>query len=208
MEEAGTITVSNLNPALGADCDRTNTSDPGDGCVVFRLTDPDGEVRFVGDGSFTSTERWDLQLRIQGQTTWNTTNWGTPTDATFIYEPHEFHSTRELRAIATYTDRRGSGKYAESDGTDPVADDASPNVPPVFRNQQHPSMLEGPGGRLLPYPLWGADRDRDTLTYGIMAGERDADLFEVAPTSGQITVVSELDYENWKTNVDVRRHAA
>ena len=196
VEEAGTITVSNLNPALGADCDRTNTSDPGDGCVVFRLTDPDGEVRFVGDGSFTSTERWDLQLRIQGQTTWNTTNWGTPTDATFIYEPHEFHSTRELRAIATYTDRRGSGKYAESAGTAPVAEDASPNVPPVFRNQQHPSMLEGPGGRLLPYPLWGADRDRDTLTYGIMAGERDADLFEVDPTSGQITVVSELDYEN------------
>ena len=196
VEEAGTITVSNLNPALGADCDRTNTSDPGDGCVVFRLTDPDGEVRFVGDGSFTSTERWDLQLRIQGQTTWNTTNWGTPTDATFIYEPHEFHSTRELRAIATYTDRRGSDKYAESDGTAPVADDASPNVPPVFRNQQHPSMLEGPGGRLLPYPLVGNDRDRDTLTYGIVAGERDADLFEVDPTSGQITVVSELDYEN------------
>ena len=196
VEEAGTITVSNLNPALGADCDRTNTSDPGDGCVVFRLTDPDGEVRFVGDGSFTSTERWDLQLRIQGQTTWNTTNWGTPTDATFIYAPHEFHSTRELRAIATYTDRRGPGKYAESAGTAPVAEDASPNVPPVFRNQQHPSMLEGPGGRLLPYPLWGADRDRDTLTYGIMAGERNADLFEVDPTSGQITVVSELDYEN------------
>ena len=57
-------------------------------------------------------------------------------------------------------------------------------------------MLEGPGGRLLPYPLVGNDRDRDTLTYGIVAGERDADLFEVDPTSGQITVVSELDYEN------------
>ena len=196
VEEAGTITVNNLNPALGADCDRTNTSDPGDGCVVFRLTDPDGEVRFVGDGSFTSTERWDLQLRIQGQTTWNTTNWGTPTDATFIYAPYEFHANRELRALARYTDRRGSGKYAESDGTAPLAPDPLPNVPPVFRNTAYPSMPEGPAGRLLPRALVGGDRDEDTLTYGIVAGERDADLFEVDPTSGQITVVSELDYEN------------
>ena len=81
VEEAGTITVNNLNPALGADCDRTNPSDPGDDCVVFSLTDPDGErplcwrrqlheYRSAGTCSSGSKE---------GQTTWMYgPNWGTP----------------------------------------------------------------------------------------------------------------------------------
>ena len=40
IEEDGIITVENLIPQLGTDCDSANLSDPGDGCVVFRLTDP------------------------------------------------------------------------------------------------------------------------------------------------------------------------
>ena len=195
VEEAGTITVNNLNPALGPDCDSTNLSDPGDDCVVFTLTDPDGGISFDEVDSCTSTERWDLQLRIPNETAWTTTCWDTPLNPTFIYEPHEFHTRRHLRAVATYTDRRGGGKDAESAGTQAVAADPSPNVPPVFRNQAYPSMTEGPAGRLLPYPLEGADRDRDTLTYGIQAGEGDAEHFEVDPATGQVTVVSELDYE-------------
>ena len=57
-------------------------------------------------------------------------------------------------------------------------------------------MPEGPDGRLLPYPLLGHDRDRDTLTYGILADQNDdAAYFDVDPANGQVTVVSELDYE-------------
>ena len=191
VEEAGMITVDNLNPELGADCDRTNLSDPGDDCVVFTLTDPDGSVSFAG------SEAWDLQLRLQGGASpWESIIWIIPNDTTFIYAPSEFHSNRELRALARYTDRRGSGKYAESEATAPLALDPLPNVPPVFRNVAHPSMPEGPAGRLMRFALIGEDRDNDTLTYGIVAGERDAELFEVDPTSGQITVVAELDFES------------
>ena len=184
LEEEGTITVNNLNPELGGES------------VTFTLTDPDGSISFDEVDSCTSTERWDLQLRAPDTSAWNTTCWGTPLNPTFIYEPHEFHSNRHLRAIATYTDRRGGNKYAESPGTEAVAADPSPNVPPVFRNQAYPSMPEGPAGRMLPDPLLGADRDRDTLTYGIMEHQNDdAAYFAVNPTSGQVTVVSELDYE-------------
>ena len=112
---------------------------------------------------------------------------------TFIYAPHEFHVNRELRAVAWYTDRRGSEKYAESEGTSAISPDPLPNVPPTFRNAAYPSIPEGPAGRLL-VTLVGSDRDKDTLTYGIIAGERDAELFDVDPTSGQITVL-ELDFE-------------
>ena len=188
IEEDGMITVENLIPQLGADCDRTNLSDPDDGCVVFTLTDPDGGVSFGG------TDRWDLQIRPQGGTApWASAQWGVPSIATFVYAPHELHVDRELRAVAWYTDGRGSGKYAESEGTAPIAPDRLPNVPPVFHNAAYPSIPEGPAGRLL-VTLVGNDRDRDTLTYGIVAGERDAELFEVDPTSGQITVL-ELDFE-------------
>ena len=188
VEEAGMITVNNLNPALGADCDRTNLSDPDDGCVVFTLTDPDGGVSFGG------ADRWDLQIRPQGGTApWTSAQWGIPGIATFVYAPHELHVDRELRAVAWYTDGRGSGKYAESEGTAPIAPDRLPNVPPVFHNAAYPSIPEGPAGRLL-ITLVGNDRDRDTLTYGIVAGEGDAELFEVDPTSGQVTVL-ELDFE-------------
>ena len=48
---------------------------------------------------------------------------------------------------------------------------------------------------MLLHPLQGHDRDGDILTYGIVAGEGDAAFFDVDPTSGQVTVVSELDYE-------------
>ena len=173
---------------MGADCDRTNLSDPGDGCVIFTLTDPDGGVSFGG------TDRWDLQIRPPGGTApWVSAQWGIPGIATFVYAPHELHVDRELRAVAWYTDGRGSGKYAESEGTAPIAPDRLPNVPPVFHNAAYPSIPEGPAGRLL-ITLVGNDRDRDTLTYGIVAGEGDAELFEVDPTSGQITVL-ELDFE-------------
>ena len=183
--------MSNLNPALGPDCDINNPSDPGDDCVVFTLTDPDGGV------SFTSTESWDLQRRYQ-TSPWESIVWITPEDTTFIYAPFEHHSGAQIRAVATYTDRRGASKYVESDGTAPLAEDPSPNVPPVFRSTDYASLPEGPAGRLLPRGLVGADRDGDTLTYGIVAGELDADSFEVDPATGQVTVIEALDYESGK----------
>ena len=190
IEEAGTITVDNLNPVMGADCDRTNPSDPGDGCVIFRLTDPDGSISLDG------TESWDLQVRTVGGTAgWESAGWGLFQDEQFIYKPNELHVRQELRALVSYTDRRGPGKSAQSEGTAPIAENPLANVPPRFHNSAYASILEGPAGRLLPFGLQGRDRDGDTLTYGVVAGMGDADFFEVNTASGQITLLPEVDFE-------------
>ena len=120
-----------------------------------------------------------------------------PIGPTFDYAPRLSEIYKEIRATATYIDRRGVGKTAESKPTAAVTADVVPNVPPRFVVYTTGYTIEeGPAGRLVDKRLSGSDRDGDTLTFGIVEGEEDAGLFELDATTGQLTVLQELDYES------------
>ena len=67
-------------------------------------------------------------------------------------------------------------------------------MPPRFRSGSSQAIDEGPAGRVLSERLTATDRDGDNLTFGIQDGQ-DSALFEIDPSSGQITAVGELDFE-------------
>ena len=175
VEEAGTLTVDNLSPAAGQ-------------TVTFRLTDPDG-------GIDTTSMTWAIQSKAPGGS-W-TTVFGvlTPASTTFPWVVDEDDVTGEaVRAMVTYTDRRGSGKTALSQETAQVTANPIVNAPPRFRGDSSWSVEEGPAGGDVGAPTHATDRDNDTLTYGIQSGG-DSALFEIDPSTGQVRLAQELDFE-------------
>ena len=119
IEEAGTIEVDNLNPAVGD-------------LITFVLTDPDGGIDLSPGGGF----RWDIQGRSPGGA-WETIPTSTPRSTTGAYRADEDHTGFEIRAVADYGDRRGPLKSAESMKTAAVAADPIINAPPRFQDGRH-----------------------------------------------------------------------
>ena len=106
-EEPGKISLSWTQPQP-----HTNSA------VEATLTDPDGSV---------SGESWQWQKSGQGGA-WSDINNATSN----TYTPVDDDVNKHLRVVATYTDRRGSGKEATSETAyvKPVPD---PNPSPVFQ---------------------------------------------------------------------------
>ena len=115
IEEAGTIEVDNLNPAVGD-------------LITFVLMDPDGGIDVSAGGNF----RWTIQGRLPGAA-WGTIPASTPRATTGTYRADEDHTGFEIRAVASYGDRRGPLKSAESMATAAVAADPITNAPPRFQ---------------------------------------------------------------------------
>ena len=100
VEEAGTVTADNLNPAAGE-------------TVTFRLTDPDGGI----DTSSITSISWAIESLATGGSWTRVTGVLTPASTTFPWTVDEDETGKAIRAMVTYTDRRGSGKTALSQET-------------------------------------------------------------------------------------------
>ena len=90
VEEAGTLAVENLSPAAGE-------------TVTFRLTDPDG-------GIVTTSMTWVIQSLASGGSWTTVTGVLTPASTTFPWVVDEDVTGKAIRAMVTYTDRRGRGR--------------------------------------------------------------------------------------------------
>ena len=174
VEEAGTLAVDNLSPAAGE-------------TVTFRLTDPDG-------GIDTTSMTWVIQSLVSGGSWARVSGVLTPASTTFPWTVDEDVTGKAIRAMVTYTDRRGSGKTAQSQQTAEVTANPIVNAPPRFRGDSSWSVEEGPAGRTVGTPTSATDRDNDPLTYGIQSGG-DSALFEIDPSTGQVRLVEALDFE-------------
>ena len=177
VEEAGTLAVENLSPAAGE-------------TVTFRLTDPDGGI----DTTSTADITWVIQSLATGGSWTRVSGVLTPASTTFPWTVDEDVTGKALRAMVTYTDRRGSGKTALSQQTAEATADPIANAPPRFRGDSSWSVEEGPAGGAVGTPTSVTDRDNDTLTYGIQSGQ-DAALFEIDPSTGQVRLAQALDFE-------------
>ena len=174
VEEAGTLTADNLSPAAGE-------------TVTFRLTDPDGSID-------TTNMTWVIQSLATGGSWARVSGVLTPASTTFPWTVDEDVTGKAIRAMVTYTDRRGSGKTALSQQTAQVTANPIVNAPPRFRGISSWSVEEGPAGGAVGAPTHATDRDNDTLTYGIQSG-LDAALFEIDPSTGQVSLAQALDFE-------------
>ena len=120
LEEPGSITVDNLNPAVG---DR----------IMFTLTDPDGGIDIstpvVGDPPPIT---WDIERRLLPGGSWQSIPTAHTLATTYQYLLDEDQTDYQIRAVVTYIDRRGAGKSAESEATAAVTADPIVNAPPRF----------------------------------------------------------------------------
>ena len=174
VEEAGALSVDNLSPAAGE-------------TVTFRLTDPDGSID-------TTSMTWEIQSLATGGSWARVSVALTPASTTFPWAVDEDVTGKAVRAMVTYTDRRGSGKTALSQETAEVTANPIVNAPPRFRGDSSWSVEEGPAGRNVGAPTSVTDRDNDILTHGIQAGQ-DSALFEINPSTGQVRLAQALDFE-------------
>ena len=190
LEEAGVITVSNLNPGVGDE-------------ITFKLSDPDGGLKDIS---------WNLESRASSTASWSAVSgWFTSVSQATLatYSVTEDVTGHELRMRVDYADRRttatddpgtllvneGQDKTATSDDTEPVTADPIVNAPPRFRGGGAFSIAEGEAGRNVGTPLVVSDRDNDTLRFGIEAGAGD-DVFAINATSGQLSLLKAVDFED------------
>ena len=174
VEEAGTLAADNLSPAAGE-------------TLTFVLTDPDG-------GIDTTSMTWVIQSLATGGSWARVSGVLTPAATTFPWTVDEDVTGKAIRAMVTYTDRRGSGKTALSQETAEVTADPIANAPPRFRGVSSWFVEEGPAGGAVGAPTTATDRDNDTLTYGIQPGG-DSARFAIDPSSGQVRLAGALDFE-------------
>ena len=179
IEEAGAISVSNLNPAVGES-------------VTFTISDPDGGIvldQLPGSGGFA----WVIQTRQGGA--WQQLIHSNTGLGSYTYVADEDETGLELRAIVNpYTDRRGGGKSVESEATAAITPDPIPNAPPRFRTGTSQNIPETGAGEDVGERVMATDRDNDTLTFAIGDGA-DGARFEINPSTGQLRTLQPLDFE-------------
>ena len=179
VEEAGTITVDNPNPAVGT---RVN----------FELSDPDGDIVTANPPlGFT----WKIQFGAPGS--WTDVHVTSNNNTSLDYRLPEDEDLigLQLRAVVDpYTDRRGTGKSAESEATAAITADPIVNAPPRFTGAGTQNIPETAANENVGIALTAFDRENDTLTWGL--GDTAAsDLFEINPSTGQLRTAQALDFE-------------
>ena len=176
LEENGSVTLSSQQPRVGARLTAT-------------LTDPDGQVSGVS---------WQWHKSSNGQANWTRITTGITTNGTSTnYTPVAADVGKYLRATASYTDRRGSGKSAWKASGNPVARPRA-NAAPVFAaNTATRSIAENtPANRNIGARVAATDPDTgtgDRLTYTLSG--TDAASFGIVASSGQLRTRAALDYE-------------
>ena len=172
VEEAGSITLSSLQPQAGTSLTAT-------------LTDPDGR---------TSGVTWGWERSAVG----SQSNWSSITGATGAsYTPSDDDVDRYLRATASYSDGEDSGKSARTVSRNAVqAAPITMNNRPAFPSTETGTrdVLENtPDGRSIDAPVEAMDDDNDTLTYTLDVGS--LAFFDIDEGSGQLRTKAALDRE-------------
>ena len=165
-DEAGTVSLSSMEPQVGT-------------ALTATLTDPDGNVSGV-------TWSW---ARSSDQSTW--TDISEATAAT--YTPVSADGDNYLRATAAYTDGHGAGKTAEAILADAVH---VPNTAPSFATTESGTRNVAENtlaGEDVGTPVAAMDADDDTVTY--VLGGTDAASFDIDASTGQLKTKAALDYE-------------
>ena len=180
LEEQGVITGDNYNPGVGD-------------TIIFTLTDPDGGIV---TGLYPDGFEWQIESRVSENAAWQQllTIPINNSSVQYRYEVEEEDTGNQLRAVvASYQDRRGSGKLAESEPTTAVTMDPIANAPPRFLGPGPQFVPEGPAGQNVGDPPEVSDREDDTLTFGLTGS--DAGYFEIDASTGQIRTTQALDFE-------------
>ena len=153
--------------------------------IVASLSDPDGEVSGV---------TWQWASSPLETDTW--TDIGGATTAT--YTPVDADNTKHLRATASYTDRRDSGKSANG-----VSDRQSRAIPedntaPTITGDTSVEIKVNentPAGAHLGDAFQATDTDTDEDIRYFLGGT-DGGAFDIDPTTGQLKVKDPLDHES------------
>ena len=166
LEEDGAISVPTDQPRVGT-------------ALPATLSDSDGRVTSV-------TWQWHVSV---DQSTWSPVK--TATSAS--YTPVADDESRYLRVTASYSDRRGSGKQAETSLPNPVQAAPSINRPPQFpAPSTSRSVPENtPRGEDIGTPIAAADND--VLRYSLSGTH--ASSFSIDQNTGQLRTNAALDYE-------------
>ena len=186
VDEAGTLTLSTLQPVDGIE-------------VTATLTDIDS----VTDGNLTGTvtatditwkwakslNRADAYTDIDGVTL-----------ATYTPKPDDVN--HYLRATATYTDPQGSDKTEMAMSAYKVLAPRSTNTPPVFKDGDGEDITEAitrevaensAAGTDVGDPVEASDAEGDVLTYTL--GGTDEASFDIDVATGQLRTKAPLDKE-------------
>ena len=169
VDEAGTVTLSSVQPVVGQPLRAT-------------MTDPD---------YISGSETWSWARSPNGTTSW--TPIGGETLAT--YTPVVDDVGDYLRATASYTDGEGSDKSAPAISVNPVRTPVPGNQAPVFPSIEpdlHDVNENTPAGEDIGPPVMATDADNDTLTYTLDEG---AETFDIVSTTGQLRTKAALDFE-------------
>ena len=184
VEELGTVTVDNLDPAVA---DR----------VKFTLTDPDGGIDLTPptQGQPPPID-WTLQLRSPGGA-WQTKQTNNPLGTDFHYVVDEDDEGKEMRVVVDYIDRRGPVQHpVESDPTAAITADPIPNAKPRFTSSGTQNVEEGDTGRTVGLPITASDRDPDSLTFSIEGAHADKfELVVVNNTTVRLRTAQAFDFE-------------
>ncbi len=179
VDEDGTVTLSPLQPQVGA-------------TLTATLTDPDGDV---------SRETWQWARADSKGDAYTLID--SATSAT--HTPVAADVNKYLRAMASYTDPQDSGKSAQADSANAVRAVPVNNGPPVFPDQDPDTtgdqstqatreVAENTGaGENIGAPVVAADPG-DTLTYSLEGTDKDS--FQIVSNSGQIQTKSGVTYDH------------
>ena len=173
VEEAGTVTLSPVQPQVGTPLTAT-------------LADPDGDPTSV---------YWQWARGDSATGPFTNVSGG----ALVTYTPVAADAGKYLRATASYDDEQGAGKRADGVSDEAVqAVSANPvQAPPEFSTDAATrSVAENTAaGESIGAPVTATDAD--TLTYTL--GGTDKASFDIEPESGQLRTEAPLDYETKKS---------
>ena len=170
VEEAGTVTLSSVQPQVGTPLTAT-------------LDDPD-EV--------TSAVTWSWHSSTSRNSGWSTIS----NETSDTYTPVDGDVGKYLRVTASYTDGFNSNtKTVRAISANAVRAVPVNNNPPNFgSNSQSRSVQENsPRGTNIGGPVTATDAG-DTLTYRLNG--TDGAMFSIVPSTGQLQTRMPLDYES------------
>ena len=201
--------------AWTVDPDGTGSEDAGQDLLEFQagailtatVTDPDGPSPVTN-----ITWKW---YRSSSKTAMGTVIDDATADAYTVSDASDNNDVgKYLRAVATYTDRRGDNKTAEFVSPYQVkAAKVEENALPVFApTAVTREVQEGPKGMEVGAAVTATDDDGDVLNYTLAApipqvGSPAVNAFEIDQATGQITTAAPLDYEDGTTSYTVIVHA-
>ena len=173
VDEEGTVTLSSIQPQVGAP-------------LTAELTDPDGSVKSV-------TWVWARSTRPDGWT-------DISGETSASYTPVADDVGKSLRATVSYNDGHGSGKNAQTVSENTVRAAPTTNSAPTFSAETATrTIAENTAADTgIGEPMAATDPDAsDTLTYSL--GGTDAKSFSIVAATGQLQTKAPLDHETKHT---------